>query len=399
MKSLIRALLVATALAPLPGLGQDNPLRRCDNNHFIAPRVLGCIGPEWLEKQKLRYSHGTHTATLLSDGRVLVAGYTSIPEVTAEVYEPAADAWTVTGRMTRDRSGHTATRLLDGRVMVIGGEIRSTAADPYIYVKGTAEFYDPAANAWLAAPSLPEAKGGFTATLLPTGEVLVAGGYSESDDSLASAAIFDPIANRWRSTAPLHTARFWHTATALPDGNVLVVGGWADDWLGLSLPDAELYDWRAGTWKPAGMIRARAGHTATLLANGTVLVAGGYEHGGPPGGSGYLTFETLGSASVFDPATGRWTETADTGSPRFSHLAAPLRDGGVMLAPGRRSLGYVPHLTYEDVRNVMKYSTSTAQWFDLGVPAIELPGPATVTPLLDGGLLFVGQDRAVIFRH
>jgi N-acetylneuraminic acid mutarotase len=397
MKSLLSALLVATALAPLPGLADDNPVRRCDKNHHIL-RQIGCI-PEpaqWEETQKLVFSHGTHTATLLADGRVLVTGYTSIPEVNAETYDPAAAAWTLTSPMTRDRAGHTATRLADGRVLVVGGEMPRYGGDWFPF-EGSAEIFDPAANAWASTGSLATKRGGFTATLLPTGEVLVVGGYSSDDDSLASAELFDPATGQWKPAASMQVARFWHTATSLPDGNVLVVGGWYDDWLQLQVREAEMYDWRSGRWLSAGEITGRGAHSATLLDDGRVLVVGGYTSSFPPGG-GWRSFWTLDTAVVFDGTTSQWSDAGNIGIPRFGHLAAALRGGGALLVGGTETYNFVPDLRYRAVPDAMSYSPADSTWLDLGPPPIALAA-TSVTRLDDGTLLFVGANRAVLYKY
>ena len=110
-----------------------------------------------------------------------------------------------------------------------------------------------------------------TATLLPNGKVLVAGGQGTSGN-LTSADLSDPAAGTWSATRSLNTARFGHTATLLPNGKVLVAGGNNSG----ALTSAELYDPASGMWSVTGSLNtARASHTATLLPNGKVLVAGG----------------------------------------------------------------------------------------------------------------------------
>ena len=118
-----------------------------------------------------------------------------------------------------------------------------------------------------------------TATLLPNGKVLVAGGYNSG--YLTSAELYDPASGSWSATGSLNTARQAHTATLLPNGKVLVAGG--DNGSGY-LTSAELYDPASGSWSATGSLNtARYFHTATLLPNGKVLVAGGLN------GSGNLT--------------------------------------------------------------------------------------------------------------
>ena len=126
-----------------------------------------------------------------------------------------------------------------------------------------------------------EARSGYTATLLPDGMVLVAGG-AFGRVSLGSAELYDPNTGTWTATGSMIEARSAHTARLLPDGRVLVVGGYYDSTApsGRSnfttiLASAELYDPGRGTWTAGGsMIGARGGHTATLLLDGTVLVEG-----------------------------------------------------------------------------------------------------------------------------
>jgi hypothetical protein len=133
-----------------------------------------------------------------------------------------------------------------------------------------------------------------TATLLPNGNVLVAGGrIIQGPDSLASAELYDPQSGVWSATQAMVAPRGCHTATLLPDGKVLVAGGTGGDGSALAaLASADLYDPASGTWSAtASMVAARRGHTATLLPDGKVLVAGG-------GGIGPT------SAELYDPGSG-----------------------------------------------------------------------------------------------
>ena len=165
-----------------------------------------------------------------------------------------------------------------------------------------------------------------TATLLPDGKVLVAGGVSAYDGKtyLASAEVYDPATGIWTATGKMIETRGYFTATRLTDGRVLVAGGHGRDGSGIVLTGAELFDPTRGSWTAAGaMITARYGHAATLLADSSVLVAGGED------GNGYLA-----SAELYDPEKGTWTATASMFEARTGQTATLLRDGTVLLAGG-----------------------------------------------------------------
>ena len=213
-----------------------------------------------------------HTATLLLSGKVLVAGGSGRSGylASAEVYDPEAGTWSSTGTLVTEREGHTATLLASGKVLVAGGFNRNTAS-----VVGTSELYDPATGTWTPTGSLATARDYHTATLLLNGKVLVAGGAPDAAgySSFSSAEVYDPVTGTWTTIGPMGSARQAHTATLLPNGRVLVAGG-AD--VGYFNSGAELYDPAAQTWTATGsMGSARGIHSATLLPDGKVLAAGG----------------------------------------------------------------------------------------------------------------------------
>jgi hypothetical protein len=177
-----------------------------------------------------------HTASLLADGNVLIAGGRNAGETlqSATIYDPIMGSWTDTGPMAFARQNHTASVLDDDRVIVVGGSSAFNNSAPIM----SAEVYDPATNGWTDAADLSTARLLHTASVLPSGKVLVTGG-SSTTASLNSAEIFDPIQNVWSAVQNMGTARQYHTASVLPGGKVLVAGGLID--AATSAKSAELF--------------------------------------------------------------------------------------------------------------------------------------------------------------
>jgi N-acetylneuraminic acid mutarotase len=252
----------------------------------------------------LRY---LHTATLLPSGKVLVAGgLGSSVLASAEVYDPTTGTWTVTGSLATPRLLHTATLLPSGKVLVAGG-----SKDGGNTSLASAEVYDPTTGTWTATGSLAVARDHHTATLLPSGKVLLVGGEATFGGFggflSASAEVYDPATGTWISTGSLAVARGGCTATLLPSGDVLVAGG--GGYSG-ELATAEIYNSSTGTWSPTGSLTtARAGHTATLLSSGDVLAAGGGYNG-----SYLVSAEVYQTSSPLDPIDQAYVPTMLNGA-------------------------------------------------------------------------------------
>jgi len=277
---------------------------------------------KWTQTGSLIYPREYDTATLLQNGKVLVAGgqdYPSISYITrasAEIYDPDTGKWTQTGSLAYDRYGHTATLLQDGRVLVAGGEDNLGQG-------ATAEIYNPDTGKWTQTGSLNYKRSFHTAALLQDGRVLVAGGATRSDYR-ASAEIYDPATGRWTQTGSLNQSRAHFTATTLHDGRVLVAGGMFQ--LFDTRASAEIYDPDTGKWTQAGSLNApRSDHTATLLQDGRVLVAGGFD-------SDHTSIHA--SAEIYDPVTGLWTQTGSLTYKRCEHTATLLDNGAVLITGG-----------------------------------------------------------------
>jgi Abnormal spindle-like microcephaly-assoc'd, ASPM-SPD-2-Hydin len=281
-------------------------------------------------------SRSAHTATLLNNGQVLISGgasATGAELASVELYDPTTGIFTVTGSMSTGRAAHTATLLSNGKVLIAGGY--DSSGIPSV----TAELYDPATGVFTLTGSMSTARQAHTATLLSNGKVLIAGGGNSTSGELASAELYDPSIGTFSTTGSMTDPRYSHTATLLNNGKVLVAGGW-----GATPPSceqspvwntAELYDPTAGTFTATGsMIHPRYLHTATLLNNNLVLLAAG-DMGptfNPDCGLEYPA--TLDFAELYDPAAGTFAATTGTLSPLEWHTASLLNDGTVLIAGG-----------------------------------------------------------------
>lgn len=301
-----------------------------DSEPAASTEVYDASSSAWTAAGNLAEARRHHTATLLTDGSVLVTGGNSlgaaesiIAMASAERYDPGTASWSGAGQMLAGRVNHTATLLSDGTVLVAGGEI---AAGEGFRRLASAERYDPRTGSWTATGRMVGARAYHTAILLPDDKVLVAGGFDDGDD-LASAELYDPRTGTWAATGTMLLGRVSHQVAQLPDGKVLVVGGMSRSSNG-ELASAEMYDPQTGSWTAAGqMTSARFRHTATMLGDGSVLVAGGR-----------LGDEGLASAELYDPRSGAWAATATMIDTRSDHAATLLPDGTVLLVGGYQRL-------------------------------------------------------------
>jgi N-acetylneuraminic acid mutarotase len=261
---------------------------------------------DWVDTGSMSTGRFGHTATLLPNGRVLVAGglgpwvpsfgptRTSSPQASAEIYDSTSGGFIVISSMTFARTGHTATLLTNGKVLVAGGGT------------GGPELFDSALGVWSPTGALLTNRSNHTATLLANGKVLVAGG------GVASAELYDPSVGTWSPAGVMSAMRSGNTATLLTSGKVLVCGGTSDG-------SAEVYDPATGSWSAvASMSTSRVNHTATLLPGGKVFVVGG--------GSA--------SAEIFDPSIGTWSPAAPMSVVHAGFTATLLLDGQVLAAAG-----------------------------------------------------------------
>jgi len=340
------------------------------------------LGP-WQASGNLATSRMNHEGLLLADGRVLVIGGRDDENqalATAERFDPTQGDWQATGSMQVPRlEGFTATLLPGGNVLVTGGFITDGGSSDS--GTATAEIYNPQLGTWTLASPMSESRANHQATLLADGRVLVCGGqkwmYGEPN-SLASAEIYDPVENVWTSVAALEVARYGHTSTLLEDGRVLVAGGWMYGAPGAPGSHVEVFDPVAATWDVLpGMPEASAKHTATLLQDGRLLVVGN-------GGTGTSSSNW---AAIYTPTVTDSTAWQIIAAPLISHNlhTATLLNDGTVLVCGVTNSDPVCSEIYDPVRGI----------WSLG-EALQVPRAGhSATLLEDGRLLFAG-GRAVV---
>ena len=216
------------------------------------------------------------------------------------------------------RSGHTATSLPTGDVLIAGG---MSGKGGY---SDAAEVYSTATDTFRTTQSMRARRVGHTATVLPNGKVLLAGGYN--GDYLASAEIYDPVTGSFTTTGQMAMPRSEHVAVLLKNGKVLLAGGVGTGWTFLA--SAEMYDPSKGTFTLTGsMTTARESHTVTLLKSGKVLIAGGHK-------DRREAMTVYSSAEIYDPGRGIFSATGSMTSIRHKHAAALLPDGTVLIVGG-----------------------------------------------------------------
>lgn len=328
-----------------------------------------------------------HTATLLPNSKVLIAGgnydvYAGLPVSSAELYDPSTGAFTATGNLRIARSSHTATLLPGGKVLIAGGvdadgeavlgaelydpstgTFTATGSMSFLHTCATllnngkvlmslptsnnAEVYDPSSGVFAAAPVYVGVTGGFSttsATWLADGRVLIAAGTPSpgpsNDPDPISAQLYDPVTGVFRLTgAMVHPAAFsGRSATLLTNGKVLFAGGLV---IGNSqpyagYPDGELYDPSAGNFTASGnLIQPRSEHTATLLPDGAVLITGGIS----ADAQSAAFYDYHQSAELYDARRGTFNFAGNMTMVRVNHVATLLKDGTVLITGGTQNYG------------------------------------------------------------
>jgi len=289
------------------------------------------------------------------------------------------ESFTATGSLVVSRSHHTATLLPNGKVLVAGGISGRDPVSSGQVPLASAELYDPGSGTFSATGSMATPRMGHTATLLPNGKVLIAGGGDGHNSVYDSMELYDPTTGTFTATGGMTVSRFLHTATLLLNGKVLLAGGYTTNGA------AELYDPTTGTSTATGSMKVdRNSPTATLLPNGKVLVAGG--------NVSILmcaSCQVWASAELYDPTTGLFAATSNMTMTRTNHAATLLGNGKVLLTGGEG--GYVPNSNFPESAELFDPTTEKFTVAGIMMAARKYP-TATLLPRSELVLVAGGDD-------
>ena len=306
----------------------------------------------------------SHTATLLSNGQVLVAGgdnttFEGGPLASAELYNPSSGTWTLTGSMTSAREGHQAVLLLNGEVLVAGGDNASGTLS-------SAELFNPSTGSWSATGSMNTARSNFSLTLLGDGEVLAVQG--------TSAELYNPNTGSWSTTGSPTSSVGGSHAALLQDGQVLAIG------LSLNSP-SELYDPSNGSWSATGTTGTTMLNPITpRLPSGEVFVTGSFRSGN----------RDISTAALYNPSTGQFTlETGPCNCTGFN--GGLLQTGKVLAAGGFVLVHALPYDKTETTNAAELWDPSTQTWTSTGNLNTSR-GAESLTILSNGQVLVAGGE-------
>jgi N-acetylneuraminic acid mutarotase len=325
----------------------------------------------WTATGSLNTGRTAHTATLLQNGQVLATGGEDSSKnilSSAELYNLATGKWTVTGSTATPRVDHTATLLANGEVLVAGGYLGVNSQYQPVYT-ATAELYNPSTGTWKATGSMTVPRAFHGATLLPSGQVLVAGGSNADGSSNLSAEVYDPPTGTWKATGNMNSS---HAAqlTLLQNGQALV----ADE-------TAELYDPATRHWTKTSTMYYTFGTSrlaAVLLTNGDALVYGNH----------FACY----ASEFYNPVANTWSRTngqcytgVSYGPLALLGTGKVLLAGGVIIYSGKSS---------PSARSSL-YDPSTNTWSSTG--SLIQGGTHTLTLLPNGQALAVGGSDAELY--
>ena len=328
-----------------------------------SPAYPLVVDPAWTTTVSMAVARAWHTAVVMADGRVLVAGGREPVTATAEVYDPATSTWATVGEMKTPRADHTATRLPDGRVIVVGG---ATAGPPWHPTRtASTEIYDPQTGTFSSGPTMTTPRSRHAMAVTSTGRLVAVGGRDPIGGEGSSWERTNSGFTGWTPANDI-VANAGHSAAILSDDRVLVAGG---D-LGIAAEVLDLALGMATYPKPGG--DARWDLALAIMNDGSVLLIGG---------SASTTVDR------YTPSTDMLTTFAPLLEPREGHRVAARKDGKVVVIGG--SNGSVSLATVEVLDPAM------GAWSSVG--ALQTARERhTLSSLADGSLLIVGGETRTI---
>ncbi|MDE3194542.1 MAG: hypothetical protein KGN00_12750 [Chloroflexota bacterium] len=279
-------------------------------------------------------------------GALVLAAVLALTLARASVFAPPSRTgqWSLAGSLERPRAYATAVTVKGGDILVFGGLDEN---DPRV-VNPTSELISPLTGKVTTLPGKVPGRLHQTATALPNGHLVVAGGVewvSDHFQSVDRVDVFVPEKNAWIEAAPLLQARSDHGAAALPDGDVLVAGG---NYNTRPLATSEIYDPRTDTWREAAPLsHPRVRFSMVSLPDGRVLVAGGLDQLGRP----------LATTEIYDPDKDRWSAGPDLSTPRVQHATVVLPNGDVLFIGGQDGASGTAE-RFDHVTGKMRYAGS-----------------------------------------
>ncbi|CUR54552.1 exported hypothetical protein [metagenome] len=345
-------LLVATTLAVGQGMSDAS----------VTVTGAGTTVGSWTRLSAMHSPRLAGAAVRLADGRVLVSGGRAgeVSTDSAEIFDPVAKEWTVTGSLPVATRTHSMVLLKSGRVLAAGGEGAGT----------TAALYLPATGVWKQISPMPRARFSMASTRLPDGRVMFAGGYDANFGYTNDVQIYSPTTRSWRLAAPMPTDSIDGLITVTKYGKVVVTGG-------LASAGVSVYNPATNTWKSAPALPSQRwlgnNQNGVVLPDGRFVVPGGATEG---------TAGWTDQALARDPSTGRWSE--------LSRLPAPSVHAAVALAGGR----FVLHAgRYPGSAEASVYLPRADRWAP--TPLMPTRGLAYGNPvtLADGSVLVLGGQE------
>ncbi len=330
----------------------------------------------WTPTGSMNVGRVEHTATLLNNGKVLVAGGMNFDSSgqwlnSAELYDPATGTWTFTGNMLTPRANATATLLKNGKVLIADGGNKNGAVK-------TAELYDPATETWAATGSMNHIRGGHQATLLLDGRVLITGGDTQYQ---GTAELYDPNTEIWSDVSPTLITRYHQAAVLLDDGRVLIANGRAfnnaNNPLGTDTNTSEIYTPSTGTgelgyWTMSGNTLIAGTHSQLiLLPSRKVLWIAGTQFG-----------ITITDTMLYDIPSEVWSQGPTMNTSHERGTLIRLLDGRIVAIGGWGSAHSVEIYDPDPC--------ASKSWLKLPSPQTERGAYHTATLLPNGTVLVAG---------